>query len=66
MSAKNQFLIIEDGTKEKIWQIYGKTRQDIDRDIAILKEWLKQQPHLPDDEGIFFFNLLIIVYRNLW
>lgn len=51
MSEKTELLIIEDGTKEKIWKHYDKTKQDIDRDIGILKEWLKQQPHLPDDEG---------------
>lgn len=49
---KEKFLVIEDGTVEKILKYYEKTKEDIKRDIDILKQWLKQQPHLPDDEGI--------------
>lgn len=40
----------EDDAK-KAREFYGKSEDDMQRDIQILKEWLKQQPHLPIDEG---------------
>lgn len=46
-----QLLITNDDDARKAREFYGKTDTDMKRDIQILKEWLKQQPHLPDDEG---------------
>lgn len=62
MSRLRELLVISDEEINKIRQHYGKTAEDVQRDIGILKEWLRQERHLPDDEGkflIIFFSYLI-------
>lgn len=42
-------LKFEDGTKNVLLEHYQKTEGDIQSGLKIMREWLKQQPHLPDD-----------------
>lgn len=42
----------------KVWEFYDKSESDVKRDISIIREWLKQQPHLPDDEGMIRKDIL--------
>lgn len=51
MARAPDFLQINEDDIKKLRKMYGKSDSDVMRDITILKEWLKQQPHLPDDEG---------------
>lgn len=51
MSKTEEFLNVNERTIKKIRQHYCKSLQDVQRDVNILKEWLRQQPHLPKNEG---------------
>lgn len=48
----NKIFGLNDDDINKVRKYYNKSEDDIKCDVAILKEWLRQQPHLPDDEGI--------------
>lgn len=51
MSKIRDLLQINKGDIKRLRNFYGKSDSDVKRDVNILKEWLKQQPHLPHDEG---------------
>lgn len=46
-------LRLNDSDIQKSRDFFGKSESDVKQDISIIREWLKQQPHLPDDEGMF-------------
>lgn len=53
MSKIKELLIVTEDDARKARLQYNKSEADMKQDVAILKEWLRQQPHLPDDEGNF-------------
>lgn len=46
-----KLLLINDNHLKEALKYYNKTESDVKQDVEILKEWLKTEPHLPDDEG---------------
>lgn len=60
MKLKQELLVQPSG---ELWKaIRVELKEDVatrDRDVAIIKDWLKKQPHLPDDWGEKFY------YSNL-
>lgn len=44
-----QVAIYEDTTKSEICSYYGKTLKDLKEYTNELREWVKNQPHLPKD-----------------
>lgn len=36
---------------DKVREYYNKSKDELKCDIDILKEWMRQQPHLPDEDG---------------
>lgn len=51
MNGINTLLKYKNDDIEKLRALYGKSENDLKRDVNILKHWLKQQRHLPNDEG---------------
>lgn len=51
MSRIKELLIVTDEDANTVLQRYNKTKEEIKHDVAILKEWLRQEVHLPEDEG---------------
>lgn len=49
--VKKLLCLKEDGIG-KMRAFFGKNEDDVKQDISIIREWLRQQPHLPEDEGI--------------
>ena len=39
--------------KQKIWSEIGLNKQRIKEAVEKLKDWLHQQPHLPNDDGFY-------------
>lgn len=37
--------------RKGVLKIFNKTEENIQEDLEILREWLKQQPHLPYIDG---------------
>lgn len=56
MSKLNELFVIEDENIIKIREYFGKSEANIKRDVKLLQEWLKQQPHLPHDEGLLILT----------
>lgn len=44
---------VSEKNKLKIYQSFGKSKEDIDNDVEIIKKWLKTQKHLPEILGNF-------------
>lgn len=52
-----QLLQVDEATTYKyLSDEFGKSKRDIDDSINILEEWIKTQPHLPENPGNFLFN----------
>lgn len=54
MKIKQEILVQPTG---EMWKnIRVELKEDVnnnDRDLAAIRDWLKKQPHLPDDWGMF-------------
>lgn len=48
MNGTELFFGSRDEKLNNALQIFGKSNQDLDQDIDILKNWLASQPHLPE------------------
>lgn len=62
MNSVKELLSIKDDDIVKLRNCYDKTESDMKRDVLILKEWLKQQTHLPNDEGKLFLSFNLSAY----
>lgn len=54
----------EFSNEDQVYQYFREfnaTRNSIKRDVQYLKEWMKQEPHLPTIEGKYF-NLQFIIF----
>lgn len=54
----DSLLIVTDAEIHDARKLYDKTENDMKQDVAIIQEWLKQQSHLPDNEGKNFMSQL--------
>lgn len=52
MSNIKELLIVSEEDVNKARKQYNKSEDDLKKDVAILKEWLRQERHLPKDEGM--------------
>lgn len=43
----NLFKVKENSIKS-MYEHFNRTKEDVDKDIEIILEWLKTQPHLPE------------------
>lgn len=65
MKLKQELLVQPSG---ELWEaIRVELKEDVttrDRDLAAIKDWLKKQPHLPDEwgEDITMIVLLVFVF----
>lgn len=46
-----KLLSLKDDDVVKMRAFYGKNEDEVKQDILIIREWLRQQAHLPQDEG---------------
>lgn len=53
MSRIKELLIVTEEDVKKVLKYYNKTEDEMKQDVNILKEWLRQEAHLPKDEGMF-------------
>lgn len=64
MSKIKELLIVTKEDIDKARKQYHKTEDDIKKCVAIIKKWLRQEIHLPKDEGmlnifLYFLSLNI-------
>lgn len=69
MSKIKELLMVTHEDVRKARLQYNKSESDMKQDVAILKEWLRQQPHLPNDEGMkacnFCICILLFVFNSI-
>lgn len=63
--AKVLLQLDKDAVYKQIEIELGKNKEAIDKDVKIIQEWLKKQPHLPEIAGKLFLALLWLVRKIL-
>lgn len=53
MATVEKVLAVTSDEKRIIKATYDRNEEELNKDVDVLKEWLKKQPHLPQNEGIF-------------
>lgn len=59
MSRIKELLVATDEDAKKMLKYFNITEEEMKRDVAILKEWLRQEAHLPKDEGKLKYLFLL-------
>lgn len=57
-------LIVTAEEEKRIKSTYERNEIEIEKDVADIKEWLKKQPHLPQDEGTLLYYKYKVYLQN--
>lgn len=33
-----------------------RSNEELEKDLKTIKDWLKKEPHLPDEDGMYFYS----------
>lgn len=62
MATAEKLLEVTPDEERRLKATYERNEEELSKDVEVLKEWLKKQPHLPQDEGIFITIVYCLFY----
>lgn len=60
MNSEKKYFVTKEEDYVEILKMYEKTPDDVKESLKILKEWLKKQPHLPQEQTDDELKILLI------
>lgn len=60
MSQISKLIVVSENDKSQIREHYGKSEEDIQKEVSELKIWLGNQEHLPQNIGEFCSIALLL------